>query len=148
MSEFRGSEKDKNFVAPVDKDTYIEDFIQIAEGEKMAEDKDLFPDLNLPDNERRDSKAEIIEFRSMLAKFEFDHPLELLMGITDLKAEDAPSHPIREPARKDYVILKEKLTNLSRETNISGEDESKFDAHLKRVWRSIGTFRWGKIVHD
>jgi hypothetical protein len=60
-------------------------------------------------------ESAIEQFEIKMAEFESRHSLEALYAVDELTVEDAPHHPIREPARLDlnlpsfyrpYIILK------------------------------------------
>ena len=96
----------------------------------------------------RESGPEIAEFEAMITRFEVEHSLEALHQIIDLAPEEAPKHPLREPARAALEPIVATLTRLKGETNISPEKYADLRAAYKRLSRAVGMINNGKVDHD
>lgn len=92
---------------------------------------------------QRECTQEIMEFKDMITVFEATYSIEELNAITDLTPEDAPNHPIREPARLACNQIFAKLNVLAKETNITAE---KYD-DLKKRWNVLSN-AVGIIIND
>lgn len=106
-----------------------------------------YPDKNLPENERRDCEAEVVEFNSLLESFESKHSLEALNAIIELDPKDAPNHPIRESARKDLIPIVALMNALKEETNISKERHDELKAKYLILSQAVGIINNGKVRH-
>lgn len=92
-------------------------------------------------------EPEVAKFKEMVAAFEAEHSLEELHAITDLTPEDAPKHPLREPARVAIIPIVTQLNKLKEETNITPERYEEMRAEYKRLSRAIGMINKGKVDH-
>ncbi len=99
--------------------------------------------------ELREAGPEIAEFETMMADFEKEHPLEALLAITDLTIEDAPNHPIREPAKIALVSIIAKFEVLKKETTITDEQLELLEAKRKKLSMAVGLIdiKTNKIDH-
>ena len=107
-----------------------------------------YPEKDIPKEERKDCEQAIAEFQSMLVEFEAEHPLAELYAITDLTVEDAPSHPIREPARIALIPIVAKLNYLREETNITAERYAELDSQYKYLSKAVGIINGNKVRHS
>lgn len=98
--------------------------------------------------ELRECESEITEFEEMILAFELTHPLEELHLIIDLRPEDAPQHPLREPARLALIPIVARLNALKNETNISPEKYEELKAKYKRLSRAVGMINSNKVDHN
>ncbi len=92
-------------------------------------------------------EPEIAKFKEMIASFEAKHSLEELHAITDLTPEEAPKHPLREPARVAIIPIDAQLKKIKEETNITPEQYEEMRAEYKRLTRAIGMINKGKVDH-
>lgn len=106
-----------------------------------------YPDKNLPENERRDCEKEVQEFESLLESFESKHSLEALNAIIDLTPQEAPGHPVREPARKDLIPIVALMNSLKEETNISKERHDELKEKYMKLSRAVGMINNNKVRH-
>ncbi len=99
--------------------------------------------------ESKETGLEIVEFETMMADFEKEHPLEALLAITELKVEDAPNHPVREPARKALIPIIAKYEVLKKETTITDEQLELLEAKRKKLSMAVGLIdiKTNKIDH-
>ncbi len=84
----------------------------------------------------------------MFDEFEARHSLEELYAITDLEAKDAPSHPLRQPAKDDLILLFNKLVSLQAETQLTAEQYSELKARYDNIADAIGYINHGKLTHS
>lgn len=106
-----------------------------------------YPDKNLPENERRDCEKEVQEFEGLLESFESKHSLEALNAIIDLTPQEAPNHPVREPARKELIPIVALMNALKEETNISKERHDELKAKYLVLSQAVGIINNGKVRH-
>ena len=106
------------------------------------------PVAEIPIEERREAGPEIAEFEEMLAEFEATHSLSELHSITELNPENAPIHPIREPARLDLIPIVTKLNMLKTETNISPEKHDELKAKYRILSNAVRMINNGKVDHN
>lgn len=95
----------------------------------------------------RECGPEIAEFEEMLASFELMHSLAELHEIIDLRPENAPDHPLREPARVALIPIVEKLNKLKNETNIPPEKLEELKERYMRLSRAVGIIHGNKVDH-
>jgi len=100
-----------------------------------------------PERERRDGSQEIIELQNLFTEFTAKHSLDELYAIVNLTVEDAPSHPVREPARKDLAPIVARLNILKQETNIATERYDELQAQYENLSKAVGIVSGGKIRH-
>lgn len=96
----------------------------------------------------REAGPEIAEFEEMLVSFELAHPLAELHSIVELTPQEAPSHPIREPARLALDPIVAKLNILKIETNINKARYEELKAKYKRLSNAVGFINNGKVDHN
>lgn len=106
-----------------------------------------YPDKNLPETERRDCEKEVQELEGLFESFETKHSLEALNAIIDLDPKDAPSNPIREPARKDLIPIVAILNALKEETNISTERHDELKVKYLILSKAVGIINNNKVRH-
>jgi len=126
-----------------------------AEERNVQEDNDRYeqwmkdhPETVIAPENLRECGPEIEEFEKMLKAFESEHSLEELSLIIDLTPEEAPNHPVREPAKKALVPIVAKLNILKNETNITAEKHDELKAKYKRLSRAVGMINNNKVDHD
>ncbi|MBA3284610.1 MAG: hypothetical protein H0U27_06070 [Nitrosopumilus sp.] len=108
---------------------------------------DSHPEIEIPQESLRDPEKEIAEFETFITNFEQSHNLEELNTITELTPEDAPNHPIREPARKDLNPIVALLNTLKKETAITEEKHEELKAKYKRLSQAVGIINRGIVDH-
>ena len=106
------------------------------------------PEIKIPEEDLRECGPEIAEFEKIIASFELTHSLSELLSIIDLTPEEAPKHPIREPAKVALIPIVEKLNALKMETNISPEKYAELKAKYKHLSRAVGMINSNKVDHD
>ncbi|HLD60750.1 MAG TPA: hypothetical protein VJA27_01295 [Patescibacteria group bacterium] len=72
------------------------------------------PEREIAPGDLRESGPEIAEFEQMINSFESTHSIAELHLIMDLTPEDAPNHPVREPARIALYPIVAKLDILKK----------------------------------
>jgi hypothetical protein len=92
----------------------------------------------IPPEKRREAGPEIEELEGMFENFEQTHDIIALNAITDLTPEEAPNHPIREPAREALRLIVNKLQLIKDETNITAEKYAELKAKRKRLAQAVG----------
>jgi len=107
-----------------------------------------YSERDTPREDRRDCEQEVAELQNMLAAFEAEHPLGKLHAITDLTPNDAPNHPIREPARKTLIPILNRWNALKKETNISAERLAELYAAYRKLSKAVGIINNGKVRHS
>lgn len=100
-----------------------------------------------PEN-RREAGPEIAELETLLTVFEQKHNLQALHEIHELQANDAPNHPIREPARLDLYPIVKLLNILKEETDISSELWQELRLRHKKLDRAVGAINKGIVDHN
>jgi len=88
--------------------------------------------------EKRDASREISELQSLLEKFEIEHPVAELYEIIDLTYQEAPNHPVREPARKELNPIWANLEILKNETDISTEKYEELLSKYLYISKAVG----------
>jgi hypothetical protein len=88
--------------------------------------------------EKRDASREISELQSLLEKFEIEHPVAELYEIINLTYQEAPNHPVREPARKDLNPIWANLEILKNETDISTEKYEELLSKYLYISKAVG----------
>lgn len=116
------------------------------EEERYAEWMKAHPEK--PPEVKRESGPEIEELEGLFASFESEHSLADLLSIIDLTPEEAPNHPIREPAKKALNPIVVKLNKLEKETDISPEKLSELKGRYKHLSRAVGIINKNKVDHD
>ncbi len=117
------------------------------EAEAQAQLK-KYPEQTSAPESPRDCEPEIKEFERMIDLFETMYSLEALHAITDLTPEQAPDHPIRQPAKIALEPIVALLNRLEEETNISGSRYAEMKAKYKRLSRAVGMINKNKVYHD
>lgn len=122
------------------------------EEQKLAEQYEQWmgdnPETEILKENLRECESEIIEFEEMIASFESMYSLAELHSIIDLTAEEAPQHPVREPAKAALIPIVAKLNTLEKETNISPEKYEELKAKYKRLSRAVGIINKNKVDHS
>ncbi len=113
--------------------------------------EDFFIEKPLPGQHLREYEEEVADFKELVSAFKEKHSLEELMSITDLTAAEAPSHPLREPARLDLIPIVKVLKALREETLINrygGGLYQELEAEYKILSRAVGMINNNKVRHD
>ena len=139
------NEKMPTFPAPENK---TETKAEYSGEEQAAQWLKDHPELVAVPEVLKESGPEIEKFKVDVAWFEVEHPLEELNLIVDLTVEQAPHHPIREPARLALIPIVARLTAMKRETNITEEKYEEMKALYKRLSRAVGMIRNNKVDHQ
>lgn len=92
----------------------------------------------IPAEKRRESGPEVAELQDMFRDFEQTHDLAALHAITNLTPEEAPHHPIREPARQALGLIQNKLQLIKDETNITTEKYTELKEKRKHLFQAVG----------
>lgn len=106
-----------------------------------------YSEKDIPNEERKDCERAVVELQGMFAAFEAEFSLEELHAIVDLTAEDAPNHPVREPARIALIPIVAMLNYVKKETNITEERYAELDAGYKRLSKAVGIISGNKVRH-
>ncbi len=102
----------------------------------------------IPPEKRRECGPEIEELEGMFENFEQAHDLAALHAITNLTPEEAPHHPVREPAKQALNPIYKKLCVIKDETNISGEKYTELKAKWKRLSQAVGMINNSIVDHS
>ena len=106
------------------------------------------PKQPAPEAERRDYETGVAEFQRLIDDFEAKYPLDQLNTITYLTQEDAPNHPLREPARQAIIPIYKLLNDLKYKTNIPTTRHDELKAEYLRLSKAIGYVeRDNKVRH-
>lgn len=135
----------------VDEDEVGPDGLTASEREYAAGMLELpsSQDQSFPEQERRDSKQEIIEIQEMFKAFEANHSLEELSLLTGFKTiEEARANPVREAARLGLIPITEKINALKKETNISKEEYDELNKVYQKLCNAVGTIQNGIFTHE
>ena len=126
-----------------------------AEKQKLPEEQEEqyeqwmkdHPAIAIAPEDFRECGPEIAEFEEMLLSFESAYSLAELLLIIDLTPEEAPKHPIREPAKNALIPIIAKLNILKKETNILLEEHEGLKAKYIRLSRAVGIINNNKVDH-
>ena len=100
-----------------------------------------------PEN-KRECGPEIAEFEAMIASFESTYPLSELLLIIDLTPNEAPKHPIREPAKNALIPIVALINKLEKETDITSKKHEELRAKYMRLSRAVGIINGNKVDHN
>lgn len=128
------------------------------ESEDLTPEQQALVEYWLPQYEQRDTSNEerencegrVAELEGLLRTFETEYPVAELYAITDLTVEDAPNHPVREPARKALIPIVAMLNYLKEKTNIETEQYDSLFAKYRRLSNAVGMIHrdTGKVRHE
>ncbi|MEI7620508.1 MAG: hypothetical protein WCJ57_02970 [Candidatus Falkowbacteria bacterium] len=136
MEQYSAPEsKDDDGLSPEEREM-ADYYLSLIEGENTLE------------KEKRDCQLEIVELQNLFADFETKHSVEALYAIIDLTADEAPNHPVREPAKKDLSPIVAKLNTLEKETNISQDKYLELQAQYRHLSMAVGIVNNNKVRHD
>jgi|GEM_PF-992919 len=99
------------------------------------------------EKEKRDCNQEVGELQNLFTEFEVNHALDDLFNIIDLTVQDAPNHPLREPAKQDLDPIVTKLNILKKETNITTEKYDELNAQYKYLSKAVGFISGNQVRH-
>lgn len=128
--------EDEDGLSPEERKIADSFLVEINANEKIASEK-----------EKRDCNEEIIELYKLFAAFEAEHSIAELNSIINLTAENAPNHPIREPARKAFIPILDMLNVLKNETNIATEQYDELKNKSNYISKAVGIIIGDKIRH-
>ena len=101
--------------------------------------------------ELRETALEIGDYLKRIDEFESKHNLGELHSIIGLHPEDAPNHPIREPARKALIPIVAQLNILGihRDKNLISrlQYEDSIKTQYMRLSRAVGMINNNKVDH-
>jgi hypothetical protein len=119
------------------------------EDERCAQFEKDHPELFKVTEAKRDSGPEIVSLEGMIASFEVTYSLEELHAIDVLMPKDAPSHPLRQPAKIALEPIVALMNVLKEETDISAENYAALRAQYKRLSQAVGMINGitGKVDH-
>lgn len=82
--------------------------------------------------------------------YEEKHSLEDLCLITEMNPADAPSHPLREPARIDLIMVVALLNFIKDQTDISEEEYKKLQKRYRTFSDAVGFINGNthKVRHE
>lgn len=106
------------------------------------------PEAVIAPEDRRESGPEEVEFEQMVDSFTAEHSLAELHAIHDLTPEDAPQHPVREPARVALNPIYAKLVIIEKETNVSPARLAELKARFKVVSQAVGIINNNQVWHN
>ena len=126
-----------------------------VENQKLQEESDQYkqwmndhPETETAPENLRECGPEVAELEEMLVSFESVHSLAELLFIINLTPQEAPNHPIREPARKALIPIVAKLNILKKETNILPEKYEELREKYMRLSRAVGIINNNKVDHN
>ncbi len=122
--------------------------ISAEEEELLKQWMEDHPEPESSQKELVESGPFVAEFEKLVASFESTFSLAELHAITELAPEDAPHHPVREPAKEALIPILDKLRALQNETSIAPERFEELKAAYARLSRAVGVIRSGKVDHD
>lgn len=88
------------------------------------------------------------EFDSLIASFESKYPLEELHSITDLTPQEAPNHPLREPARVALIDIVKILNKLKATYGETSPEYQSIKEKYVRLSRAVGMINKNKVDHN
>ncbi|MFH0969458.1 MAG: hypothetical protein V1804_03045 [Patescibacteria group bacterium] len=106
------------------------------------------PEVVIAPENRRECDPEIAELEKLIDLFESEYSLEELHLIIDLTVEEAPQHPVREPASLALIPINAKLNSIKEETNISRKKHEELRARYTRLSKAVGIINNNKVDHD
>jgi len=89
----------------------------------------------------------IIGLGVLFVNFEARHNLKDLHAIINLTPEDAPKHPIREPARVDLIPIVSQLNFLKKQTNVLKEKLEELEIQYKKLSNAVGMIHKNILDH-
>jgi len=119
------------------------------EDERCAQFEKDHPELFKVTEVKRECGPEIASFEGMIASFEATYSLEELHAIAVLMPKDAPSHPVRQPAKIALEPIVALMHVLKEETDISDAKYAELRAQYKRLSQAVGMINGltGKVDH-
>lgn len=109
---------------------------------------EIYKESNVGEQKLRECGPEIAEFEEMLLLFESEHSLAELSLIINLTPQEAPNHPVREPARVALGPIVSRFNKLKKETDISLEKHEELREKYMRLSRAVGIINNNKVDHD
>jgi hypothetical protein len=102
----------------------------------------------IPAEKRRESGPEVEKLEDMFENFEQTHDLIALHAVTNLTPEEAPQHPVREPAKQALNPIYKKLQVIKDETNITPEKYAELKVKWKRLSQAVGMINNNIVDHS
>ena len=119
-----------------------------SEEERLEQFIKDHPDMFVTQENRRECGPEVEEFEQMIDAFESKYSLVELYSIVDLPLEEAPYHPVREPAHLALEPIYKKMRILKDETSISPEKYKELETRWNNISNAVGFTKNNKIYHD
>ncbi len=88
------------------------------------------------------------EFDSLVSKFESTHSLAELHLIVDLTPQEAPNHPLREPARVALIPIVKLLNELKATYGETSPEYQSIKEKYMRLSRAVGMINKDKVDHN
>ena len=125
-----------------------EELEQQAQNEQYEAWMSEHPELSVASEVLIECGPMIVEFEGLISSFEATYSLDELHSIVDLTPEEAPNHPLREPAKKALIPVVDLLTKLKNKTDISTEKYEELRMEYKKLSRAVGMINNNKVDHD
>ena len=88
------------------------------------------------------------KFDSLIASFESKYSLAELHSIIDLTPQEAPNHPLREPARVALADIVEELNKLKDTYGETSAEYKSIKEKYMRLSRAVGMINKNKVDHN
>ncbi|MFA6601627.1 MAG: hypothetical protein WCT02_02080 [Candidatus Paceibacterota bacterium] len=105
------------------------------------------PITEIRPEDRKDCAEKVAALEGLIGRFEGEFDLKKLLAIDKLTPEEAPRHPLREPARKALNPIFEHLKFLENETNISRDQLESLKSHCHRLSQAVGIINNNRVDH-
>jgi hypothetical protein len=118
----------------------------LGDAERLADYLARHPEPVVAPETSVEVASEIEKFESLVGVFESKYSLAELNSIIDLTPQEAPNHPLREPARIALILIVGALNNLKN--SIPKEQHEALKAKYKKLSRAVGIINSGKVDHN
>ncbi len=116
------------------------------EAEQLADYLIRHPNLDpLPKNLAERART---EFDSLVALFESKYSLTELHSIIELTPQEAPKHPLREPARVALIDIVKILNKLKATYGETSPEYQSIKEKYMRFSRAVGMINKNKVDHN
>ena len=105
------------------------------------------PEVFAKPETKRECGPEVAELEKLFTAFEAEHSLDALHAIVDLTPEEAPNHPVREPAKNALAPITQLFNTIKDKTNITPDALAILTAKRKRLSQAVGIINKGKVDH-
>lgn len=102
----------------------------------------------IPAEKRRECGPKVEELEGMFENFEQTHDLAALNAVANLTPAEAPSHPVREPAKQALNPIYKKLELIKDQTNITAEKYAELKVKWKRLSQAVGMINNNIVDHS